>query len=222
MRIRLYLVRHAETIANRNNILQGHCDYPLTVEGEQHARALGELLKHKIWKKTYSSDLKRALSSTNNILSQSVTGNYLPELVHTDLLREVNFGVREGLPRGTSVLEALEIKAAQANISVDEVIDTAETLDQVIARQQSFLAQLYDDLSLDLPGHHSSSDDAVLCISHGGYIRRFLTQFCGITVEKIGNCSVSIIQVTWKSREEVVCTTSAQEVNLPWSSEQIP
>lgn len=129
--------------------------------------------------------------------------------------------MREGLPRGTSVLEALEIKAAQANISVDEVIDTAETLDQVIARQQNFLAQLYDDLS-DIHHDHSSSDDAVLCISHGGYIRRFLTQFCGITVEKIGNCSVSIIQVTWKSREEVVCTTSAQEVNLPWSSEQIP
>ena len=31
--IELYLCRHAETTANRDNILQGHCDYELTDEG---------------------------------------------------------------------------------------------------------------------------------------------------------------------------------------------
>jgi len=39
--IELYLCRHAETTANRDDILQGHCDYELTDEGVEASRLTG-------------------------------------------------------------------------------------------------------------------------------------------------------------------------------------
>jgi len=44
--VKLHLVRHAETTANRAGILQeGHTDYPLTEEGVQDALGLGDFLQ---------------------------------------------------------------------------------------------------------------------------------------------------------------------------------
>lgn len=239
MKAKLYLARHAETVANRANILvrnffdcfldpflslfvcilqQGHCDYPLTEEGEAHSKALGELLRDKAWSRVFSSDLQRALSSSHNILSKSTTVNE-DHIIKSELLREVNFGVREGLPRGTTVLEALEIKAAQLGVLVDEVINTAETPEQISSRQQEFLRFLYNDLTSSC---FEDAEPLVLCISHGAFIKRFLNEFCNISIEKITNCSVSIVRVEWKSADDFVCIADHNEVNIGYESTYIP
>ena len=60
---RIYLVRHGETQANRDEIIQGHSDTTLNERGFEQARLLGEALKrirfHEI---AFSSDLCRAVS----------------------------------------------------------------------------------------------------------------------------------------------------------------
>lgn len=54
-------VRHGETIANRDGMIQGHCDFPLTEKGHAHAQRVGRALRNIKWHKVYSSDLTRAV-----------------------------------------------------------------------------------------------------------------------------------------------------------------
>ncbi|MBX6395401.1 MAG: histidine phosphatase family protein, partial [Alicyclobacillaceae bacterium] len=54
------LVRHGETVWNREQRLQGHQDIPLTDKGREQARAVARRLSTEPWDLVYSSDLSRA------------------------------------------------------------------------------------------------------------------------------------------------------------------
>lgn len=58
---RVYLVRHGETDANRNGIIQGHLDTPLNEPGTEQARLVGKALSAIQFNEAYSSDLSRAV-----------------------------------------------------------------------------------------------------------------------------------------------------------------
>ncbi|TBH20833.1 histidine phosphatase family protein [Thermus thermamylovorans] len=80
----LWLVRHGETLWNREGRLLGWTDLPLTPLGEAQARALKGNLPPL---PAYSSDLKRALQT-------ALLAGFQP--VPTQALREIHFGVLEG------------------------------------------------------------------------------------------------------------------------------
>lgn len=172
---------------------QGHCDFPLTDLGIDQAVKRGHSLKDIHWDYAYSSDLPRASRTAEIILSHSKTIFNKDDLMKTKLLREISFGVREELPRGTTLYDAKLLVAERQQIPVSEVIDTAESTEQVHSRQVDFIKQLQ---------HHCMNSNhipTILCVSHGAYIRQFLTIFCPMlpVVSKIGNCSVSIVTVSW-------------------------
>jgi broad specificity phosphatase PhoE len=227
-------------------IQQGHCDYPLTEEGENQARTLGKLLQSKAWHRVYCSDLQRARSSAELILSQSDYWNGREdEILLSKHLRELSFGVREGLSRSLNREQALEVKAKQFNIPKEEVVDTAETPLDAKMRQFLFLKQLHSDhieefLSLSQQTNLETNleDDSktdsttnfekhIACVSHGGYIRYFLKFYCNDTYsQKIKNCGTSIITITWtdvNDPESFVCEAQEHEVNLsPLEVNHIP
>lgn len=71
---RIYLVRHGETQANRDDIIQGQQDTKLNERGFEQARLVGEALKRiKFHDVMFSSDLSRAVSvsdaSLDDVLS---------------------------------------------------------------------------------------------------------------------------------------------------------
>lgn len=101
--------------ANRAGILQGHCDFPLTSEGMKDAYKTGDALSNVLFTKCFASDLDRARITAETILSKSSTTH---DLSITPLLRELSFGVREKLPRGTTVVEAKEIVAKQLGLKI--------------------------------------------------------------------------------------------------------
>jgi probable phosphoglycerate mutase len=84
--VELWLVRHGETLWNREGRLLGWTDLPLTPEGEAQARALKGLLSPL---PAYSSDLLRALRTAE-------LAGFRPEA--TWALREIHFGALEGAP----------------------------------------------------------------------------------------------------------------------------
>lgn len=58
----IYFVRHGETVANREGILQGvSADYPLTEDGHEQAHRTGHFLKDDLWDVVLTSDLPRAV-----------------------------------------------------------------------------------------------------------------------------------------------------------------
>ncbi|GGM93377.1 alpha-ribazole-5'-phosphate phosphatase [Thermus composti] len=80
----LWLVRHGETLWNREGRLLGWTDLPLTPEGEAQARRLKGVLPPL---PAFSSDLKRALQT-------AALAGFAP--TPTPLLREIHFGALEG------------------------------------------------------------------------------------------------------------------------------
>lgn len=64
---RFGLIRHAETIWNREKRIQGHQDAPLTRTGEHQARIWGLQLKQYKWDRILSSDSGRAIKTAERI-----------------------------------------------------------------------------------------------------------------------------------------------------------
>jgi broad specificity phosphatase PhoE len=91
---RLLLARHAETDWNRDRRWQGHSDPPLNETGRRQASELAERLERERLHAIFSSDAARARETAE------IVGLRLGLPVNTDpRLREVSFGVWEGLTR---------------------------------------------------------------------------------------------------------------------------
>ena len=58
--MRIYVIRHGETLLNCKGVLQGWLDVSLNEKGKEEARKTGEGLKGITFKKAFSSPLIRA------------------------------------------------------------------------------------------------------------------------------------------------------------------
>ncbi len=65
--IRFGLIRHAQTIWNREKKIQGHSDSPLTADGERQASSWGQILLRYSWDRILASDAGRALTTGERI-----------------------------------------------------------------------------------------------------------------------------------------------------------
>ena len=88
----LIVIRHGETVWNRDGLMQGHTDVELSPEGVAQADKLAERLAGEDFAALISSDLKRAMQTARAIGRR--TGH---EVIPEPALRERNFGVLEGL-----------------------------------------------------------------------------------------------------------------------------
>ena len=92
----LYLLRHAETLFNRQNKTQGWCDSPLTERGIQQARLAGkEIAKRGITFDHAHCSTSERCSDTLEIATAEAFGEAMPYERHKGL-REFNFGPFEG------------------------------------------------------------------------------------------------------------------------------
>ena len=96
--LKLYLVRHGETLWNQENRVLGRTDIPLNERGIAQAQALGTKLADVHFDHVYCSPLSRAKETAAQIVAaQKGTGTPAP--VEAAELIEMNFGTCEGLLR---------------------------------------------------------------------------------------------------------------------------
>jgi 2,3-bisphosphoglycerate-dependent phosphoglycerate mutase len=88
----LILIRHGETVWNREHRMQGQSDSPLSETGVRQARLLARRLKEIEFNSLYCSDSGRAHHTARAVAEE--TGH---ELIVEPRLRERHFGVFEGL-----------------------------------------------------------------------------------------------------------------------------
>lgn len=109
---RFGLVRHAQTVWNREKRIQGQSDSPLTSDGKSQALRWGRILKQFSWNRILASDIGRA-RETAKIINQALdlslqtdsrlreqdwgqwTGKTISQL-NTDTPRELDAQVRAG------------------------------------------------------------------------------------------------------------------------------
>ncbi|MFH0890485.1 MAG: class I tRNA ligase family protein [Candidatus Liptonbacteria bacterium] len=89
-----YFVRHGETEAMKNNIVNGWQDSPLNETGRKQAEAHGMEFKNKKIDLVISSDLARS-RETAEIISRATGAKIIPD----PELRERNWGVLEGMDK---------------------------------------------------------------------------------------------------------------------------
>jgi alpha-ribazole phosphatase len=95
MAVKLFLIRHGQTLWNREGRYQGAMDIDLTEEGIRQARLTAGYLSDVEFSAIYSSPLKRAVD-TANILNEKNKGKDL-KIIIRDNLKEMHFGKWEGM-----------------------------------------------------------------------------------------------------------------------------
>jgi 2,3-bisphosphoglycerate-dependent phosphoglycerate mutase len=91
METQVYLIRHGETMWNRQKRIQGHRNIPLSQEGVRQAEKLAAAMKDTSLDAIYSSDLDRAVQTARFIAEgKGLSVTQIPEL------RERHFGQWEG------------------------------------------------------------------------------------------------------------------------------
>ncbi|MFY9140392.1 MAG: alpha-ribazole phosphatase [Thermacetogeniaceae bacterium] len=159
---KLLLVRHGETIWNHVSRYQGHTDVELSDTGREQARLLADRLRSEKIKAVYSSDLKRAYETASILAAPHQLKVQIAEE-----LREINFGVWEGLTfkEISEKYKELAEKWYQSPASVR--IPKGETFFEVKERAYNAIMKL---LKENDPG-------TIIVVAHGGTIRAII---CGL------------------------------------------
>lgn len=89
---KIYLIRHGQSEWNKETRIQGQKNTKLTDYGKEQAIKLGKRLINENIHIIYSSDLERAYN-TGKLISNSIHKQLIP----SKSLREMNFGLWEGL-----------------------------------------------------------------------------------------------------------------------------
>ncbi|XP_014670020.1 PREDICTED: fructose-2,6-bisphosphatase TIGAR-like [Priapulus caudatus] len=148
----LTLVRHGETVANKDSIIQGQSNSPLSELGLNQAKLVAERLKDQEFTHVHSSDLTRATQTAEAIL----TANPLTtcSIVKDARLRERKFGNIEG-----KSFKELKVAAQRAQLPIHEYIpEGAETVQQMRERAVEFFRSLCQSIVASALSKDSSAE----------------------------------------------------------------
>lgn len=173
--LRIYLVRHGETLFNVQNKIQGWCDSPLTKTGIAQAQALHDALSKIAFVHAYCSTSERCIDTANFIIE----GRTL-ELTPCKCFKELHFGEWEGESEERLFLAPDPMKLYEAGFAHLG----GETMPQLTKR-------MLDGLDMIAQQHQ---DGNVLLVSHGGAIINLVMNLAPALVgdlHGVANCSVT-------------------------------
>lgn len=159
----LVLVRHGTTDWNDQGRFQGHSDPPLNAVGRALAERLAQRLAEQSFDAVYSSDLARAYQTAQIIAPQM--------RIYTDPnLREINFGVFEGLTYD-QIASRYPAELAAWEADRDHAPPDGETLSVFAVRINRFIEHV-------CAVHPKGS---LLVVAHGGTLRVLLCLALGLS-----------------------------------------
>lgn len=196
--MKLFLIRHGESIANVERKFAGQTDSPLTPLGVEQAVAARIILKDIPFDKVYSSDLSRARDTQKNALP-----GWEAEL--TPLLREYDVGTWSG----RLVSDAIEV-AKKGMINYADY--GGESWEMVAQRTAEFFKMLEED-----------PHEYVAAFTHGGFVMNAVQHVLGVQLDRgkfsADNCAVQVFEyrngtwsvLAWNYMRPVVTPTASIE-----------
>lgn len=152
--LQLILVRHGETVGNKENYFYGRLNYPLTKKGINQAELVSNKLKGLAITRFYSSTLGRCIQ-TAEIIKKHHSGT---EHIISSEIDEMNFGDWEG--KKTDIIKK-NYKVNWEEWNKDwwnSRINGGETAHEVYLRVSTFLDKVlnsYNDGNIVVVGHLS-------------------------------------------------------------------
>jgi broad specificity phosphatase PhoE len=186
--VRILLVRHGQTDYNASLRVQGQIDIPLNETGRWQAERIGMRLSTYSPGLILTSDLSRAADTAKSIARHHPNTPF----EQTELLREVRYGVFEGLSREDITARYPEEFHLWQGNDDGYMPPEAETIDEQRARGNSVAKLL-----IDRGGEH----DTTIVVSHGAIMRSIMASFLELSVAQqirmhYDNTSLSVIELT--------------------------
>lgn len=182
--VRLLLVRHGESVWNEEERLQGQQDVPLSEWGRAQAKALGRRLRDEFLAACYSSPLRRALETAQEILGTFASP---PSLTLMTELMERRFGEWEGkcLSDLDKAIFSRWLAAHQLPAPPD-----GESMDELLVRVERGLRRILTEVP----------EGSVLVVGHGGSLKAALCVLLRLPPSSfarlhIDNASLTIVEV---------------------------
>ena len=176
----LVLMRHGESIWNRENRFTGSVDVPLTPKGREEASRAAQLCPGVVFDIAYTSPLSRARETAARLLE--ALGCSTAPLVPEPLLIEKNYGILQGLNKERVKAEYGAEKYRLWHRSYAVAPPGGESLEMVAARTQPFFRQVVgEDLRLG---------KNVLLTAHGNVIRSLV-----MLVEKLDPEAIAEVEI---------------------------
>lgn len=179
--MKLYIVRHGQTLFNAKGLIQGWCDSPLTEKGIEQAKCTGIGLREIPFVHAFCSTSERTLDTANLIIAD----RGIPLTQRKDL-KEMHFGTLEGDHMEDGFMKELMFSEGFVKYG-------GETLEQSGKRACAAWKRI--------AGEYPEGN--VLIVTHGGVIMNGMEQIQpGIVEEnekkgrRAENCCVSVVDVT--------------------------
>ena len=185
----IYIIRHGETDANSNGIMQGQLDTLLNHKGLIQAKLLAKRLTDTNFDTIYSSDLKRAFQT-----AQAVAQTTNQKIISTLELRERNLGPFEG--------QNWESVVKKHSNFVNEAFGQDENNLGVESNHQ-----IYN--RIQILHHHLKThqkNKTIALFTHGGTKKIAIKYFTKKSLDPAfspSNTSVTILKKTWLGRYKI-------------------
>jgi alpha-ribazole phosphatase len=169
---KLILIRHGQTVWNKELKYQGHSDVALTAAGSEQATLVAQRLAGEEIAAVYASDLSRAF-----ITAQAIAKSRKLQVMPITDLREINFGQWEGLTYEQINARWPDI-LSKWYFSPDEVnIPGGESFRELKERAMRVINELV--------ARHPKQ--TIVVVSHGGTIRTILCAALNIHLNYVWN-----------------------------------
>ena len=185
--MKIYLVRHAETVWHNEDRYAGHTEIDLTEEGFKQADKLSNWAVNQNIKSIYTSTLKRSIYTASPSANKlQISPIALPSL------NEVNFGDVEGLDK-TQFHEKFPLVWKDFQKSpADTYLPNGESGRQAVTRALEGMCKIFKE----------NENSQILIVSHGTLIRLLLSYFLNAdlnsyrklfpVIDNIGITSISL------------------------------
>lgn len=204
--MKLFIVRHGETVWNTEGRFQGQIDTNLNPNGEKQAAQVAERLKDIKFKQIITSHLQRAFYTASEINKKSGSN----VLTTDDRIIEINHGEWEGLlsTEIDSKWPGMLDKWHKFPHEVKMPGKGGESLCDIAERVVPFVENLFNSFE---------DDDNVLIVSHDAIIKVLLCYVIGTPLSnfwkfQIPNCSISIIEKNKNQASRIMLLSDANHI----------
>ena len=206
MTLRLLLIRHGLSSFNLENRIQGRSDLSvLTDQGKAQAIATGKALCGVPINAIYSSPLKRAAASSENILKglQTKLKPIFDEgLLEVDLAQWSGYTIKELKENHPEAYKVWEQNPNDLEIT-NEAGDTYKPIHELMIQAKDFIQRL-------ILKHPPGSEENIIIVAHNAILRCIVLVLLGEPKKgfrriKLDNSSLSVINLIYQEKNNYTC-----------------
>ncbi|MFT3984008.1 MAG: 2,3-diphosphoglycerate-dependent phosphoglycerate mutase [Lachnospiraceae bacterium] len=206
--MKLVLLRHGESVWNKENLFTGWTDVELSDKGAEEAKSAGRIMKEQGYDfdVCYTSCLKRAIHTLNYALDE-MDRAWLP-VIKTWKLNERHYGALQGLNKAETAEKYGEEQVKIWRRSFDVAPPLLETTDE---RNPKLQEQYRNEKEKELPLGESLKDTIERVMPYyNEYVLKDMEEGKRVIIVAHGNSIRALVQYMEKlSKEEIL------KVNIP-------